>query len=207
MKKYFKFLGLALLATSMFGFTACEDDENTNTEVAAAEEGVTVTFGNNTWTANYFEGATYLETDGRNKQFFAIYATPNNSIGTLPYQEGGEEEGYITFPMLYFQTEADEGNNHGGDVYVQYYEKAENTYALQDGDGDWDFYGWEKGSGDDDNMTIVVTDFNSSNFVISGTINGTLYEIRNDQTHTGEMKTLNVVFKNIALEDLDAEEE
>ena len=197
MKKYFKVLGLALLATTMFSMTSCTDDE----QVALSDDGVTVTFGNYTWSAKYSEGATYLVTDGLNKRFFAIYATPNDSIGYIPYVEDGDEEGYLTFPMLYFQTEAQKGNNHGTDVYVQYYEKAENTYALQDG-GEWDFFGWEKGTGDDDNMTIAVTDFNSSSFVISGTVKGTLYEIDNTQTHTGEMKALSVVFKNIALEDL-----
>ncbi len=197
MKKYFKVLGLALLATTMFSMTSCTDDE----QVALSDDGVTVTFGNYTWSAKYSEGATYLVTDGLNKRFFAIYATPNDSIGYIPYVEDGDDEGYLTFPMLYFQTEAQKGNNHGTDVYVQYYEKAENTYALQDG-GEWDFFGWEKGTGDDDNMTIAVTDFNSSSFVISGTVKGTLYEIDNTQTHTGEMKALSVVFKNIALEDL-----
>ena len=197
MKKYFKVLGLALLATTMFSMTSCTDDE----QVALSDDGVTVTFGNYTWSAKYSEGATYLVTDGLNKRFFAIYATPNDSIGYIPYVEDGDDEGYLTFPMLYFQTEAQKGNNHGTDVYVQYYEKAENTYALQDG-GEWDFFGWEKGQGDDDNMTIAVTDFNSSNLVISGTVKGTLYEIDNTQTHTGEMKALSVVFKNIALEDL-----
>ena len=197
MKKYFKVLGLALLATTMFSMTSCTDDE----QVALSDDGVTVTFGNYTWSAKYSEGATYIVTDGLNKRFFAIYATPNDSIGYIPYVEDGDEEGYLTFPMLYFQTEAQKGNNHGTDVYVQYYEKAENTYALQE-DGEWDFFGWEKGTGDDDNMTIAVTDFNSSNLVISGTVKGTLYEIDNTQTHTGEMKALSVVFKNIALEDL-----
>ena len=197
MKKYFKVLGLALLATTMFSMTSCTDDE----QVALSDDGVTVTFGNYTWSAKYSEGATYLVTDGLNKRFFAIYATPNDSIGYIPYVEDGDDEGYLTFPMLYFQTEAQKGDNHGTDVYVQYYEKAENTYALQDG-GEWDFFGWEKGTGDDDNMTIAVTDFNSSSFVISGTVKGTLYEIDNTQTHTGEMKALSVVFKNIALEDL-----
>lgn len=197
MKKYFKVLGLALLATTMFSMTSCTDDE----QVALSDDGVTVTFGNYTWSAKYSEGATYIVTDGLNKRFFAIYATPNDSIGYIPYVEDGDEAGYLTFPMLYFQTEAQKGNNHGTDVYVQYYEKAENTYALQE-DGEWDFFGWEKGTGDDDNMTIAVTDFNSSNLVISGTVKGTLYEIDNTQTHTGEMKALSVVFKNIALEDL-----
>ncbi|MBR4197730.1 MAG: hypothetical protein IKQ94_03040 [Bacteroidales bacterium] len=197
MKKYFKVLGLALLATTMFSMTSCTDDE----QVALSEDGITVTFGSYTWSAKYSEGATYLETEGLNKRFFAIYATPNDSIGYIPYVEGGDEAGYLTFPMLYFQTEAQKGNNHGTDVYVQYYEKAENTYAFQDG-GNWDFFGWEKGQGDDDNMTIAVTDFNSSNFVISGTVKGTLYEIDNEQAHTGNMKNLNVVFKNITLEDL-----
>lgn len=197
MKKYFKVLGLALLATTMFSMTSCTDDE----QVALSDDGVTVTFGNYTWSAKYSEGATYIVTDGLNKRFFAIYATPNDSIGYIPYVEDGDEAGYLTFPMLYFQTEAQKGNNHGTDVYVQYYEKAENTYALQE-DGKWDFFGWEKGTGDDDNMTIAVTDFNSSNLVISGTVKGTLYEIDNTQTHTGEMKALSVVFKNIALEDL-----
>ena len=201
MKKYFKVLGLALLATTMFSMTSCTDDE----QVALSDDGVTVTFGNYTWSAKYSEGATYLVTEGLNKRFFAIYATPNDSIGYIPYVEDGDEEGYLTFPMLYFQTEAQKGNNHGTDVYVQYYEKAENTYALQE-DGDWDFFGWEKGTGDDDNMTITVTDFNSSNLVISGTVKGTLYEIDNTQTHTGEMKALSVVFKNIKLEDLGEEE-
>ena len=201
MKKYFKVLGLALLATTMFSMTSCTDDE----QVALSDDGVTVTFGNYTWSAKYSEGATYLVTEGLNKRFFAIYATPNDSIGYIPYVEDGDEEGYLTFPMLYFQTEAQKGNNHGTDVYVQYYEKAENTYALQE-DGEWDFFGWEKGTGDDDNMTIAVTDFNSSNLVISGTVKGTLYEIDNTQTHTGEMKALSVVFKNIKLEDLGEEE-
>jgi hypothetical protein len=201
MKKYFKVLGLALLATTMFSMTSCTDDE----QVALSDDGVTVTFGNYTWSAKYSEGATYLVTEGLNKRFFAIYATPNESIGYIPYVEDGDEEGYLTFPMLYFQTEAQKGNNHGSDVYVQYYEKAENTYALQE-DGEWDFFGWEKGTGDDDNMTIAVTDFNSSNLVISGTVKGTLYEIDNTQTHTGEMKALSVVFKNIKLEDLGEEE-
>lgn len=200
MKKFFKVLGLALLATTVFSMTSCTDDE----QVALSEDGVTVTFGGYSWTAKYSEGATYLETDGRNKQFFCIYATPNDSIGYMPYQESGMEEGYLTFPMLYFQTEAQKGNNHGTDVYVQYYEKASNTYAIQDANG-WDFFGWEKGTGDDDNMTIVVTDFNSSNFVISGTVKGTLYEIDSEKNHTGEMKSLSVVFKNIALEDLGEE--
>jgi len=198
MKKYFKLLGLALLATTMFSMTSCTDDE----QVALSDDGITVSFGDYTWSAKYSEGATYLETEGLNKRFFAIYATPNSTIGYVPYVEDGDEEGYITFPMLYFQTEASKGNNYGDDVYVQYYEKEENTYALQDDENNWDFYGWEKGSDDDDDMKIVVTDFNSSNFVISGTVKGTLYEINSTQDHTGNMKNLSVVFKNIALEDL-----
>lgn len=202
MKKYFKVLGLALLATTIFSMTSCTDDE----QVAISDDGVTVTFGDYTWSANYSEGATYLvtSTEKRNKRYFSIFATPNNSIGTVPYVEGGEEEGKLTFPMIWFMTEADEGNNYGSDVDVQYYEKAENTFALQDEDNEWDFYGWEKGGESDatgDDMKIAVTEFNSSTFVISGTVKGTLYEINSTQDHTGTSKKLSVVFKNITLQD------
>ena len=198
MKKYFKVLGLALLAAGAFAFTSCTDDE----QVAISEDGITVTFGGYTWKANYTEGYLIEETDGINKDFFSIYATPNDTITPQPC---GEDSKYLTFPMLYFQTEADKGNNHGSEVFVQYYEKASNTFAMQDEDNAWDFYGWEKGQEEEDNMNIVVTDYNSSTFVISGTVKGTLYEIDNTQSHTGEMKTLSVVFKNIALEDLGEE--
>jgi hypothetical protein len=209
MKKYFKLLGLALLATSMFTFTACADDEEAKSDVNEATDGITVTFGDYTWKAKYSEGATTIQQSGLTSgRFFAIYATPNQSIGAIPIeiQDSTVAYAYVTYPMVYAMGKTS-GSSDGNDVYIQYYEKDENTHAFQDEDEDWDLYGWEKGTGDDDDVKVTVTDFNSNTFVISGTVTGTLYEINANHGHTGNAKELKVVFKNIALEDADADDE
>ena len=206
MKKYFRFFGLALLAAGMFAFTACGDDDESKEDVLVAVDGVTVTFGDYTWSANYFEGATTRQTSGLTSgRYFAIYATPNQSIGNIPIMKDGEQVGsaYCTYPMLYVMGEAKKGISSSDEMYIQYYEKDENTYAFEDEEDEtWDLYGWEN----DENMKVSVTDWNSSTFVISGTVKGTLYEINDEGSHTGVTKDLSVVFKNITLEDLDAED-
>ena len=200
MKKYFKVIGLALLAAGMFSFTACSPDDE---EVIASEDGVTVSFGDYTWKAQFIDGMTARTTSGlTSRRSFAFYATPQSTIGTIPITVNGEQVGsaYATYPMIYVFGNT-KGTEENDEMIINYLEKEENTYAFADEDGEYDLYGWENG----EDMTISVTNFDNSSFVISGTVNGTLYEISSDNTHTGNQKSLHVVFKNIAHEDMDAE--
>ena len=66
MKKFFKVLSLAFVATTLsLGFAACSDDEEDPT---APKNQVTVTFGDQTWNANYISAVIVDD-------FIAIEAT------------------------------------------------------------------------------------------------------------------------------------
>lgn len=200
MKKYFKFLGLALLAAGMFTFTSCVDEETQNT-VNEAEDGITVTFGETTWKAKTFNAKTSRETSGLTSgRYFGIKATPAIAWQNIPMVDGeGTQHGVAeaAYPMLWVLGEASKGTSDNNETEVSYLESAENTYAFADEDDDWDLYGWEPDS--EDPVVVKVSDWNSSTLVISGTVNGTMYEINRDGDHTGESAELSVVFKNIQL--------
>ena len=198
MKKYFKVLGLALLAAGAFAFTSCTEDE---AEVVLADDGVNVTFGDYTWTAKYIDGMTTVTTSGlTSRRSFAFYATPNSTIGYIPITVGGEEVGtaYATYPMVYVFGNA-KGTDDQDELIINYLEKEENTFAFADGEGDYDLYGWENG----EDMEISVNNFDNSTMKISGKVEGTMYEINAEDEHTGNQKHLKVVYKNVALEEVE----
>ena len=197
MKKYFKLLGLALLATSMFSLTACTDDEESKADVEAAEDGVTVRFGETSWKANAIVAKTSRETSGlTSKRYFSVKATNKADFRRIAMVVSGDTVGYdeAEYPMLWLMGDT-KGESDYDDLDVNYLESPSNTCVAGDQTDGYYLSGWEC----DDQMNVTVTDFNSSTFVISATANGTMHEVNNNGMQTGETTTLKVTVKNVTL--------
>lgn len=201
MKKYFKVLGLALLAAGAFAFTSCTEDE---TEVVLSEKGITVTFGDYTWKAQYIDATTTKTAVIGSRRSFDFFATPNATIPHRDVTVGGEvvDSALCTFPMIYVFGNAS-GTDDEDQMEVRYLKDRNHAYAATNPTtGFYEFYEWEAG----DDLAITVTNFDQSTWTISGTVKGTLHETDSDRSRTGQTENLNVVFKEVHLVDLDAEE-
>ncbi len=186
MKKFFKVLSLALVATTLsLGFAACSDDEEDPT---APKNQIIVTFGDQTWEANYIS-AEFVN------DFIAIEATPKNSLIEYEIKDSeGTPQGVqmVNFPMISIAVKNDEGTFSGDDVYVEYYNTDEDSYVLPDQDGEYFLYGWQ---GSD--ARIEVSSLSKTAATIK--VYATMKQLNETGAETGAAKALTATFTNVKL--------
>ena len=200
MKKYFKVLGIALLATTMFSMTSCNDEQ----EVALSEDGITVTFDGNTWKAQTIDATTTTTAVIGSRRSFDFFATSNAALPKRAITQGGEviDSALCTWPMIYVFGKAS-GTSSDDQMEVRYLENQEETYAfINPATEYYEFYNWQSKVGED--LEVRVTEYDGSALKISGTVKGNLFKLSSTNDYTTESKYLSVVFKNISVRDLDA---
>lgn len=171
MTKYFKLLGIALLATSM-AFVSCGDDGDDTTDPGTGtnppvvdpqpdpEPGsAVVTFGDNTWTP-YMAASIYYPTYG----VMGVVAISEETGEGYPR---ADVYVYADGVGTYTDELNAEGNAYTNEVinYVEYYD----DNALDDGTylyGDW----WAK------TMTMNVTAFDATAMTMSANVNAVMFD-------------------------------
>lgn len=186
MKKFFKVLSLAFVATTLsLGFAACSDDEEDPT---APKNQVTVTFGDQTWNANYISAVIVDD-------FIAIEATPKSSLIEYTLEDAeGNPQGVqmVNFPMISIAVENDEGTFSGDAVYAEYYNEEGDSYVLSDQDGEYFLFGWQ---GSD--VRIEVSNLSKTAATIK--VYATMKQLNETGVETGATKALTATFTNVTL--------
>ncbi len=178
MTKYFKLLGIALLATSL-AFVSCGDDGDdttdpgtgTNPPTEEVTPGIKVTFGDQTWEA--------LATEASNMTSYGMAI-----VTAYNYQDPAAEDTYpkaeIALAPTVGTVQATADPNNSGALsnngWVEYY-AAKTWYMNNAPYGDW----WAK------EATINVTEFDATASTISVKVNATMFELESIMTPgTGE---------------------
>ncbi|MBR5831505.1 MAG: hypothetical protein IKY79_02690 [Bacteroidales bacterium] len=170
MTKYFKLLGIALLATSM-AFVSCGDEGDDTTDPGTnppteVTPGIKVTFGSESWDALATEGLDY-STYG-----MAILTAYN-------YQDPSAEDTYpkaevaVATTLGTAEVTADPSNSaqlsNGG--WIEYY-AAKTWYMSNSPCGDW----WAKSA------TVNVTEFDATAATMSVKVNAVMFELESIMT-------------------------